>query len=425
MVRTLYNFILYSIILPLLPFKLIRQGLKNKAYFEHLKEHFGFVKPVTSQGNIWIHSASLGETIAIIPMVNQLLNTYPKQHIVMTQMTPTGRAKALDVFKDHPRISICYAPYDFPGSVKRFIKKAKPKLLVLVEAELWPNILHYCTKNNIKTILANARLSPRSFKGYQRWHTIIQPILKQLNYIAAQSTTDARRFEQLGIDPSRISVTGNLKYDIQLPATLNQQATKLRKDWQLSDRPVWTVASTHTGEDQIILQAYANIKQQHPNLLLILVPRHPERFRPVTKLAATQFNTLTFSSSKACCPETDIMIGDTVGQLLLFYALSDIAFVGGSLTPIGGHNVIEPAALGKPIIIGPHYVNFQQIVETLLKSDAIKVINNQDQLVTTVDELLVNLEQRQTLGKHAKQVIKENHGALNKQLDCINQLLSD
>jgi 3-deoxy-D-manno-octulosonic-acid transferase len=337
-------------------------------------------------------------------------------------MTPTGS----DMVRRHQdsRIHHAYVPYDLPGALARFLKRVQPKLIIIMETELWPNTLHLAQKQQIPVMLANARLSARSARGYSYIRSLTRKMLSSIHLIAAQSQEDADRFIKLGALPNRVCVFGSIKFDMQTPKDLIQQGKLLRASWDI-DRPVWIAASTHQKEEEIILQAFKKIRQKLPTALLILVPRHPERFKEVAQLCLEEnFNLVKRSEGIPCSVDTAIFLGDTLGELFLYYAAADVAFVAGSLIPIGGHNLLEPAALELPVISGPHLANFNEISKLLKDADALRIVQNEQELAEQVIYLLMQTKERQRLGQNAKHVVEANRGAVTKHLAWIETQLN-
>lgn len=289
-------------------------------------------------------------------------------------------------------------------------------MLVIMETELWPNLIYYAHKKSIPIVLANARLSEKSMKGYLKFKTFTKSMLKNIDVISTQSAEDAHRFRQLGAEDYQLKITGNIKFDISLPEGILEEGKLLRQTLGI-ERKIFIAASTHEGEEEIILKAFKIIKKRIPNSLLIVVPRHPERFEFVYQLCKkNNFETSRRSKNEMCSEKTDIYLGDTMGELMKLYAASEVAFVGGSLVPTGGHNVLEPAALGLPILSGPHYFNFNDIMKKMRELDAIKIIENENQLAETVISFLENKSLAEQCGKNAKQVIDQNRGATGSSL---------
>ena len=416
--RYLYNLLLY-ILLPFIPLRLYLRGRKNPAYLENWRERFALYKTPPLKNTIWLHAVSLGEAIAAIVLIKELKKKYPEKNIVVTTMTPTGREKIKSTFGDE--ISLFYAPYDFPYAIKRFLKHINPDLLIIMETELWPNIIHYSAKQHIPILLANARLSPHSFNGYKRIKFFMGKMLSSITTVLAQSKEDGERFLNLGLSKEKLIISGNIKFDIAIPENISEEAKNLSKKLNFaSNRPIWIAASTHKGEEEKILVSAKKILAILPNTLLILVPRHPERFDEVANLCKEQkFKAIRFSQNQICTEDTQILIGDTIGKLLVFYKMAEVAFVGGSLVPTGGHNLLEPAALNIPILTGPNLSNFKEISTLLFSSNAALLVNNETELAATVLELFRNKEKCQALTHAANKVITQNKGALHKILNEI------
>jgi len=377
--------------------------------------------PPHYQNSIWIHAVSVGETLTAISLVKQLKQSYPNTPIVFTTMTPTGSERVKAALKN--QVFHIYVPYDLPCVIKRFLNKVNPRFLIIMETELWPNLIYYTSQRNIPILLANARLSEHSYNNYKRIKKFIASALQKITIIAAQTKKDAERFAQLGAQPSAIQITGNIKFDTTLPQSIEEKGQQLRQ--QLGpDRPIWIAASTHEGEEAIILQAFKKIKVNLPNCLLILVPRHPERFTKVAELCQQHdFQIVSRSSNQPCTADTDVFLGDTMGELMLFYAASDVAFVGGSLqAKIGGHNLLEPAALALPIIAGSYLFNFTEISELLLEANALVIIHNAQELSNNVTHFLTHPKQSKASGKRAQTVVEQNRGTIEKHIRLIKQI---
>ncbi|PKM25430.1 MAG: 3-deoxy-D-manno-octulosonic acid transferase, partial [Gammaproteobacteria bacterium HGW-Gammaproteobacteria-12] len=361
--RLLYTLLLH-LALPLIALRLALRARKAPAYARRINERFSLGLPAMKPGGIWVHAVSVGESIAAAPMIRALQARYPDLPITVTCMTPTGSERIQALFGES--VQHCYLPYDLPWAAARFLDRAQPRLAVVMETELWPNHIHQCARRGIPVALANARLSERSARGYARFAKLTAPMLAELSLIAVQTQTEAQRFLDLGARPGCVEVTGSIKFDLKIDAELLQRADALRQHWQATTRPVWIAASTHAGEDEIILAAHRQLLGKHPDALLILVPRHPERFNSVSELCLGQdLTTRRRSTGEAVQAGDQVLLGDTMGELLFLYALADIAFVGGSLVANGGHNLLEPAALGKPVLSGPHLFNFLEIAAQL------------------------------------------------------------
>ena len=396
------------------------------AYWRRWTERFGYIPRVIHKRTIWLHAVSVGEVQAALPLIQSLRKRYPEMPMVVTTMTPTGSARVMDSLGEN--VIHVYVPYDLPGAVRRFLGRTNPCLAIIMETELWPNLFYYCHHQGIPVMVANARLSERSAKKYHRFYHLTRQTLQRVSAFAVQADEDASRFIELGADASSVHVTGNIKFDIGLPAGLHEQAQALRREWG-QDRPIWIAASTHEGEEELVLEAFARVRKDAPNALLILVPRHPERFAKVAALCIKQGNSQGYkvvmrSEHRPCDSSTAIVIGDTMGELTLFYGASDVAFVGGSLVATGGHNVLEPAAMRLPVVFGPHMFNFNEISRLLLEAGAAVTINDTQQLAHTVTAFLMNASQRLEAGDKAYQVIEKNRGALDKMLNIIDGYLA-
>ncbi|MEG1040258.1 MAG: lipid IV(A) 3-deoxy-D-manno-octulosonic acid transferase [Pseudomonas sp.] len=420
--RTLYT-LLFHLGLPLVALRLFLRSRKAPAYAQRIGERFAMNLPPMRRGGIWVHAVSVGESIAAAPMIRALLQAYPQLPITITCMTPTGSERVRAMFADEPRIQHCYLPYDLPWAAGRFLDHVQPKLAVIMETELWPNHIHQCAKRGIPVALANARLSERSARGYARFAGLTRPMLAEMSLIAVQTETEAERFRQLGARPNCVEVTGSIKFDLRIDDQLLPRARALREQWQASQRPVWIAASTHEGEDEVILAAHRQLLEHHADALLILVPRHPERFNAVYALCAAQFPTVRRSSAESVAADTSVLLGDTMGELLFLYALADIAFVGGSLVPNGGHNVLEPAALSLPVLSGPHLFNFLEIAAMLRDAGALQEVDDAQGLAAAVRRLIELPRDAQRMGAAGLAIMQANQGALQRLLAGLGRLL--
>lgn len=416
--RVLYSFI-FILVIPLILLRLIWRGCRASAYFKRWDERFG-LKPVPASDKpvIWVHAVSVGEVEAARPLVESLQQLYSDHQILITTMTPTGSGRVKSLYGE--QVLHCYLPYDLPFSVKRFLKSARPEFGIIMETELWPNLIHYAHALDIPLVLANARLSARSAAGYQRIAKLTRTMLQQFSLIAAQSQDDRQRLIALGADKNNVHAVGNLKFEIALPASLNEEAEALRTIW--GNRPVFIAASTHEGEDEIILNASRQIRAEFPGLLLILVPRHPERFDKVAALSQRAgFKILRRSENGMCTRDIQVLVVDSMGELPLFYGTADIAFVGGSLVPTGGHNLLEPAALGRAVLIGPHYFNFNEISRQFLDAGAALQVDDEKSLATAVINLLNNPQQRADMGEAGQTLVQHSQGASKRLLSLIKR----
>lgn len=416
--RYLYSFF-FTLLTPFILLRLLWRSRETPEYRRRWPERFGRVKPL-SKPVIWIHAVSVGEVLATPPLVQALKTQYPGHQVLITTMTPTGAEQVKKQLGD--LVTHYYVPYDLPCAIQSFLKRIQPEILIVIETELWPNLLHYTNARQIPIILANARLSPRSYQRYQKIHFVVKPMLEKITTVIAQSVLDAERFLALGLPQEKLVVTGNIKFDMSISDEVIQQGKMLKKTWQ--PRLAWLGASTHEGEESIILDIFISIKKRYPNLLLILVPRHPNRFDKVAEYCTQRgFKVSRRSYQEAVHPETDIYLADTMGELRLLYAASDIVFVGGSLVPIGGHNLIEPAAFELPIISGQYLHNFTLVSELLLAAQALRLVSTPHELMNALDQLLENPSLREQMGKAAYQVFLANKGAVEKHLVVVRSLL--
>lgn len=420
--QIIYTLLLY-LIQPFVWLKLLWRSRKAPAYRQRWLERYGFCKNKVKPNGILVHAVSVGETIAAIPLIKALQQKYPQLPITVTTMTPTGSERVKSLLKDS--VSHVYLPYDLPGAIKRFLKTTKPKIIIIMETELWPNLISQCYKQKIPLIIANARLSERSAARYGKLGKAVKQLFSKISMVAAQNQQDGERFVSLGLPADHLAITGSIKFDINLSNEQRQNINQLKQQWQLK-RPVLIAASTHSGEDEIILTAFKKLLLKHANLLLILVPRHPERFKTVEKLISDNgFNYLKRSTNQIPTEQTQIVLGDTMGELVELYAMADIAFVGGSLVKQGGHNPLEPALHHIAIITGEYFFNFQVICEQLIEAQGMIVCTNSaDDLYSTIDRLLNDNSRRVQLGENAYLVLKQNQGALSRLLAVINHYLN-
>lgn len=414
----IYTTLLYLLI-PVLLLRLIVRGLHNRAYWHRWAERFGWLPASIGRAEIWLHAVSVGEARAAIPLVEALLAKDPVR-IIMTTMTPTGSDQVVRSFGD--RVQHCYAPYDLPGAVRRFLDRVEPRIVVIMETELWPNILLQCEARDIHCIMANVRISQRSFTGYRRVRGFVARVLQTVDAFAVQTQSDAQRLEALGAPPERLHIAGNIKSELKLPASLQEVGQVLRREFG-QERQVWVAGSTHEGEDEMILACFDALRARFPRLLLVLVPRHPERFSAVARLAERgERRVIQRSQQRGPLPDgTDVYIGDTMGDLPLLYATADVAFVGGSLVPHGGHNILEPCATGTPVVFGPHMFNFAELSALALRHEAGIQVNDADELTAAVDRLLRDANLRFRMGEAGKRIIEQSKGAVARTMALIEQ----
>lgn len=417
--------IAYTVLLYLLqPFILLRlwfRGRKIPAYRKRWAERYGFCNGKVVAGGIVLHSVSVGETLAAIPLVRALRRLYPKLPITVTTMTPTGSERAQSAFGK--TVHHVYLPYDLPGAINRFLNAADPRLVIIMETELWPNLIDTLYHRSIPLVIANARLSQRSAKRYLKFTRFTRDMLQKITLVAAQSEEDGKHFMQLGLNQTQLVITGSLKFDITLTPELAAKAVALRHQWA-SHRPVWIAASTHEGEESIVLETHRRLLKQFPRLLLILAPRHPERFSVVHKLTLKQgFTAILRSSNKVPANDTQVVIGDTMGELMLLYGIADLAFVGGSLIKSGGHNPLEPAAHAIPVLMGPHIWNFKDICGKLHRAEGLIYVNESLSMEQEIANFLLDEDYRNYCGHHAADVLHQNQGALKRLLSLIETWL--
>lgn len=413
----MFQFLYSQLIRLILPFVLLRlwwQGRKAPALRRNLAHRIGLVPRIPGTV-VWVHAVSVGETIAAAPMIRRLLARDPQITILMTAMTDTGLAQARKMFGDQVRYA--YAPYDTPGSIRRFLDRARPRILVIMETEIWPNMIRQSRIRGVPVFLINARLSERSARGYERVRGLVLPIMQSISWVAAQAEKDAERFRRIGVAPRKVEVTGSVKFDVDIPEDIRQSALALRR--KLAGRPVWIAGSTHGGEDVQLLAAHQELLVAHPDALLILVPRHPERFDSVANKAMSRGLALARRSRGQDPVSAQVYLGDTMGELMMLYGVSDIAFVGGSLIERGGHNPLEPAAWGIPVFSGPHVFNFETIYQRLLDDTGVKIVANAEELASFLIYLFSHPNERQAIGHRALSVVNKNRGALEKVVEGI------
>lgn len=417
----LYNSLL-CLLLPVIAVKLYRAGATSLGKRVH--EYSGFAPLLPPHETVyWLHAASVGEVRVAAPLIRALLMQWPDSHILLTTMTITGAHAAQALCQT--RVTHAFAPLDCVWMVKRFLKRVKPQALLMIESERWLNYMRYCQHYQIPVVVVNARLSPRSLHRYQRFPSFFALWVQPIRQLLVQSTADMARFQALGIAPERLALTGSLKFDVTIPAATLGAGQALRAAWDATGkRPVWIAASTHQGEEELVLQAFEQIRCAVPNALLVLVPRHPQRFAEVYQQCVQQgWNVARRSASETVTLVTSVYLGDTMGELLLLFAAADVAFVGGSLVAVGGHNLLEPAALGKPCLTGSHYFNFTDITQQLQEHGGVIVVENPAQLATHVTALLQDPAHAWAMGQAALQVVEQNRGALARTVRYLETLI--
>lgn len=417
----LYRAIAYLLV-PLILLHLFWKGISNRAYWRRIDERFGNYRTSGPNDVIWVHAVSVGEVQAAAALVNELLALYPERTLLITTTTPTGSDRVKALFGN--RVQHCYAPLDLAHVVSRFFNWCRPGVAIILETELWPNLYRACGARRIPLVLASARVSPKSIGRYRALVSLFKETLSYGIVIAAQTSADAERFISLGAAPERTHVTGNIKFDFELPSGVRDQGEAFRLR-HAGGRPVWVAASTHANEEELMLAAHRQLQKSFPEALLILVPRHPERFDSVASLADRQgFRTIRRSDDVTCTAAAEVLVGDTMGELMMFYAASDVAFVGGSLVKVGGHNLLEPAALRLPVLTGPYTYNAEDIAGLLVQEGVAAVVHDEQELAARIGELLGDETRRQAIGAATAALIRLNRGALQRLLKLLEPLLS-
>lgn len=417
--RFFYNLLIFLVTIPYTVYWAVRAVL-NQSYRHKFGQRFGFSYPKLNR-TIWIHAVSVGEVVAAAPLIRSLQKKYPDNPLLVTTVTPTGAARVEALFGDS--VHHAYIPFEVPLAVNEFFSAVKPVIALIMETEIWPNLYRGCGVRDIPLVLVSARISPKSVDSYRKLLPLFRETLSHGIVIAAQSEADAKRFLSLGASAERTRVTGNIKFDVELSENLAKRGLRFRQE-TFADRPVWIAASTHEGEERLVLDAHAALMRSHPDLVLILVPRHPQRFVSVRELLEKRsVGFVARTDDRPCDARTSVLLGDTMGEVPLFYAASDVAFVGGSLVPIGGHNLLEPAALGVPIVTGPHVFNAQAIADRFVTQDACRMVNDADQLQTEIQKLLDDSQAAARLGENGRDILEKNRGALLRLMGLIEPLI--
>ncbi|MGE0624997.1 MAG: lipid IV(A) 3-deoxy-D-manno-octulosonic acid transferase [Pseudomonadales bacterium] len=406
--RTTYR-VLLSAARPWVHARLWLRGRTEPEYRQRIDERFAHLPPAIPEAPVWFHTVSAGETIAAAPLINHLIDTFPDVPFLVTTMTPTGSAQVRKLLGD--RVAHCYAPYDFPDTVRRFYDRVRPRLLVLMETELWPNLLREAAGRNVPALLVNARLSERSAAGYRKLGALTREMLSSLRFIACQYADHAERFLTLGAPPDRLGVLGSVKFDVTLPRDHAVRVAKRRDDWRLAGRPVWIAGSTHGGEEAVVLDAHRRLRERFPDALLLLVPRHPNRRDEVGAVVERYDFRYGRMSTGEPLVGLDVILADTMGELLYLYGLADAAFVGGSLVATGGHNPIEAAVCGQPIMMGNSVFNFPDVVAKFEDAGCLRRVADAETLAEAVGAYLADPALRRQAGESAAQVVRDNTGA--------------
>ena len=421
--RFLYTLAMF-LVTPVLVLRLLVRSLRSPPH-HHRRwlERFGSFDAPGFSGSLWVHAVSVGEVNAAEPLVKALQRNYANAPLVVSTVTPTGAARVQQLFGDS--VFHVYLPYDLPFAVRRFMKRVRPRLAVIVETEIWPNLYFACRRRGIPLMIVNARLSERSMRGYKPLRPLIASALRCVSVIAAQSRTDAARYRLLGADPQKVLVSGNMKFDMPVPNGVVAAGAAMREQWG-ARRPVWMAASTHDGEEMALLEAHLKVLQRLPDALLLLAPRHPERFRLVEHaVRSLGFRVATRSVDGVPNGTHQVFVIDAMGELMPFFAGSDVAFVGGSLVPIGGHNVLEPAALSVPVLVGPYTFNFEEITNSLIEQDGAERVPAADQLGPHLLQLLLDAPRRERMGEAARQVFERERGAVQRVTRLVDALLQE
>ncbi|NYT71790.1 lipid IV(A) 3-deoxy-D-manno-octulosonic acid transferase [Halomonas sp. QX-2] len=422
--RLAYSAALYALS-PLIGWRIWREQVPTYSRLQRLGFRF---QPLPPAPRIWLHCASVGEVRAARPLVEGILARYPAHSLLLTTMTATGAQQSQALISeqtpsDQARLTHRFLPLDFPGAARRFVRSVQPELAILFETELWPNLIHACRQQGVPVAVVNGRLSPRAFKRYQRLRPLMTSTLAEISWLAAKSPADAERFNALGCGTDITRIIGSLKFEIACQDKVLKESEYLLKEWE--GRQVWVAGSTRDGEEALLLKAHRQLLKRYPSALLVLVPRHPQRFEEVAKLCQTESWTLSRRSlQQPATKQTQVYLGDTLGELAMLYAVGCVAFVGGSLVPLGGHNVLEPAALGRPVLSGPSIENFADVAEPLQAAGALTLVDSSDALAGALADYFANPVRAQQAGRAGRAVIETQKGALDRTLTGLASLLS-
>lgn len=419
--RTLYSLLIY-LLTPLVLLYLALRGLRSRDYLQRWNERFAFFEPPGKTGGIVVHAVSMGEVNAAALLIRQLQKRYPELPICVTTFTPTGSEQVRTLFDSS--VFHVFSPLDLPGAVRRFFDRLRPRLLIVLETEIWPNLYIEAAKRGVRVLIANARISDGSFGNYRRFGKLTALALQQVDHLAAQSEQDARRLIDLGVCEEHVSLSGNLKFDMRLPASLFERGEAIRLAWG-TDRIVLVAGSTHEVDETILLEVFEAVREAFESALLVLVPRHPERFGQAAQLARGKGFKVSLRSEGIACPRnTQCFIVDSMGELLQFYAAGDVAFVGGSFERIGGHNLLEPAALAKPVLTGPHTFNSPDITRQLLDGGAALQLQDADELKAALLRLFADADARDRMGRAGLEMMRNGQGAVDRTLGVVEELLT-
>tara|TARA_R110002049_G_scaffold160060_3_gene325053 strand:- start:2393 stop:3685 length:1293 start_codon:yes stop_codon:yes gene_type:complete len=421
--RIAYSAALYALS-PLIGWRIWREQVPTYSRLQRLGLR---LKPLPPAPRVWLHCASVGEVRAARPLIEELLERYPAYSLLLTTMTATGAQQSQALISEQPpsdqaRLTHRFLPLDFPGAARRFVRSVQPKLAILFETELWPNLIHACRQQGVPVAVVNGRLSPRAFKRYQRLRPLMTSLLAEISWLAAKSSADAERFNVLGCSTEITRIVGSLKFELASQEKAIEDSERLLYSW--GERPVWVAGSTRDGEEALLLKAHRQVLARYPDALLVLVPRHPQRFDEVAKLCKTEGWTLSRrSQQQPVTAQTQVYLGDTLGELAMLYAAGSVAFVGGSLVPLGGHNVLEPAALGRPVLSGPSIENFADVAEPLHAAGALTLVDSPDTLADALAGYFANPEHAQQAGRAGCAAIETQKGALARTLTGLEVLL--
>jgi 3-deoxy-D-manno-octulosonic-acid transferase len=419
-VRIVYVLLTYLLV-PIVVAMEAWKALWNQDYRGRLGQRLGVVEPQPRPGAIWVHAVSVGEVQAAAALVRKLQKQYPEIEVVLSTVTPTGAQQVRALFQD--KVQHCYLPYDLPGAVRRFLDRIQPRVAIILETEIWPTLYHELGRRRIPLVLASARVSTKSVGRYRRMASLFRETLSHGILIGAQTPAAAERFRAIGAAADRVRVTGNVKYDLRIPQASIEAGRAFRAQCGTA-RPVWIAGSTHEGEEEAVLAAHAEVRRTHPHSLLILVPRHPQRFETVRALLRRKGVPFAQrSNGEVPDASQEVFLVDTLGELQLFYAAADVAFVGGSLVPIGGHNLLEPAVLGLPMLSGPHTHNAQDIAEVLSECGALRIVRSREELAQRIAAWFEDPELARDDGRRGQEVVAQSRGAVDRLVEMVAPLL--
>jgi 3-deoxy-D-manno-octulosonic-acid transferase len=418
--RLIYGAAVYALV-PLMALVMLWRGVRERGYWRDFAQRFGAGRTLERR-SIWVHAVSVGEVQASAALMHELLARYPETPLVLTTATPAGAARARVLFGD--KVEVRFVPFDLPGAARRFCAHMRPRLALIMETELWPNLFHECRVRGVPLVLASARLSARSVGRYRRWHGLFADTLGEGVIVAAQTPADAERFRAVGAPAERTHVTGNIKFDVTVAPEVRIKGNEIREVLG-AGRSVWVAGSTHAREEEILLAAHSELGRHLPHALLVLAPRHPPRFEEVaSSLERAGVTFIRASQRTRSGADTRVLLLDSVGELVNYYAAGDVAFVGGTLVPIGGHNPLEPAAIGMPLLCGPHYANSQEASELLIECGALQVVRDAEELAGRLASLFADPGDRERLAQAARATIERNRGALERLMALIEPLLA-